>query len=65
MCLYSPKIRYCLPWCTIEIHSIKDLPVQDYIRTILIELNKKLIKNLPDMKVSAVEYAIDVFCNNY
>jgi hypothetical protein len=56
---YSPKENY-FPWCTIEVHSSKDLPIQTY-KNFLKELNKKL----PDIKVSAVEYAIDVFCNDY
>jgi hypothetical protein len=57
---YSPK-NNCLPWCTIEIHPQKDFPVQTY-KDFLKGLNKKLIEKLPDIKVSAVEYAIDVFC---
>ena len=47
-------------WCTIEVHPRKDLPVQTH-KDFLKELNKKL----PDINVSAVEYAIDVFCNDY
>ena len=52
----NPKINTS-QWCTIEVHSKKDLPVQTH-KDFLKELNKKL----PDINVSAVEYAIDVFC---
>jgi hypothetical protein len=57
---YSPKKTY-YPGCTIEIHPKKDLPVQTY-KDFLIELNEKLNKKLPGIKLSEVEYAIDVFC---
>ncbi len=59
---YKPKKNY-YPWCSIEIHPKIDLPIQTY-KDFLIELNKKLTEKLPDIKLSTVEYAIDVFCND-
>ena len=59
---YNPKKSY-YPFCMIEVHPEKDLPIQTY-KGFLIELNEKLIKKLPDIKLSSVEYAIDVFCND-
>ena len=59
---YKPKKSY-YPWCMIEVHPRKNLPIQTY-KGFLIELNEKLIEKLPDINLSTVEYAIDVFCND-
>jgi hypothetical protein len=54
----NPK-KNCYPWCSIEVHPEKDLPVQTYK-----DFLKELDSNLPDLKVSLVEYTIDLFCNS-
>jgi hypothetical protein len=49
------------PLCLIVILPKKDLPIKTY-KEFLMEFDSEL---MPDMMISSIEYAIDLFCNNY
>jgi hypothetical protein len=57
--IFAFPVAPIYPLCFIEVHPKTDLPVQTYKKFL-----KELDSDMPYLKVSSVEYAIDLFCNN-